>query len=73
MIGIAYAAIIRIAKHGHVLTPGRDVGAEDVEQDAEPFAEKYPRLVAERVAAGRRQKATFLGALNSIVKERQYQ
>ena len=41
------ATIEEIAKHGHVLTPGRYVGAEDVEDDAEPFAEKYPRLVAE--------------------------
>ena len=41
------ATIDDIAKHGHVLTPGRYVGAEDVEDDAEPFAEKYPRLVAE--------------------------
>ncbi len=36
-----------IAKHAHVLTPGRYVGVEDIEEDAEPFAEKYPRLVAE--------------------------
>ncbi len=41
------ATIDEIAKHGHVLTPGRYVGAEDIEDDAEPFAEKYPRLVAE--------------------------
>ena len=41
------ATIADIAKHGHVLTPGRYVGAADVEDDAEPFAEKYPRLVAE--------------------------
>ena len=32
---------------GYVLTPGRYVGAELIEEDAEPFAEKYPRLVAE--------------------------
>ncbi len=41
------ATIEEIAKHGHVLTPGRYVGAEEVEDDAEPFAEKYPRMVAE--------------------------
>ncbi len=41
------ATIDEIAKHGHVLTPGRYVGAEEQEDDAEPFAEKYPRLVAE--------------------------
>jgi type I restriction enzyme M protein len=36
-----------IAAHGHVLTPGRFVGAEEVEDDGEPFEEKMPRLVAE--------------------------
>jgi type I restriction enzyme M protein len=41
------ATIEEIAKHGHVLTPGRYVGAAEVEDDAEPFAEKYPRMVAE--------------------------
>jgi type I restriction enzyme M protein len=41
------ATIEDIAKHSHALTPGRYVGAEEVEDDAEPFAEKYPRLVAE--------------------------
>jgi type I restriction enzyme M protein len=41
------ATIDEIAKHSHVLTPGRYVGAEEQEDDAEPFTEKYPRLVAE--------------------------
>ena len=41
------ATIAEIAAHGHVLTPGRYVGAEDVEGDREPFDEKMPRLVAE--------------------------
>jgi len=36
-----------IATHGHVLTPGRYVGAEEVADDGEPFEEKMPRLVAE--------------------------
>src|SRR5208283_4756809 len=35
-----------IRKHGHVLTPGRYVGAEAAEQDAEPFEEKMKRLAA---------------------------
>jgi type I restriction enzyme M protein len=35
-----------IAAHGYVLAPGRYVGAEDVEEDGEPFAEKLNRLVA---------------------------
>ena len=30
-----------------MLTPGRYVGAEEVEDDAEPFAEKMQRLVSE--------------------------
>jgi type I restriction enzyme M protein len=33
-----------IRKHGHVLTPGRYVGAEAVEDDGEPFEEKMKRL-----------------------------
>jgi len=36
-----------INKHAFVLTPGRYVGAEEQEEDGEPFAEKYPRLLAE--------------------------
>ena len=36
-----------IGKHGFVLTPGRYVGAEELEDDTEPFAEKYPRLLTE--------------------------
>lgn len=41
------ASAEEIAAHGHVLTPGRYVGAEEVEDDGEPFEEKMPRLVAE--------------------------
>jgi type I restriction enzyme M protein len=41
------ATSAEIAAHGHVLTPGRYVGAEEVEDDGEPFEEKMPRLVAE--------------------------
>ncbi len=33
-----------IEKHGFVLTPGRYVGAEDIEDDGEPFEEKMKRL-----------------------------
>jgi len=35
-----------IAAHGYVLTPGRYVGSEEVENDDEPFEEKMTRLVA---------------------------
>jgi len=40
------ATLDDIRKHGHVLTPGRYVGAEEVEDDGEPFDEKMKRLVA---------------------------
>ena len=35
-----------IKSHGYVLTPGRYVGAEAVEEDSEPFEEKMQRLTA---------------------------
>lgn len=35
-----------IRKHGHVLTPGRYVGAEAAEDDGEPFEDKMKRLTA---------------------------
>lgn len=41
------AALEEIRKHGHVLTPGRYVGAEAQEDDGEPFEEKMRRLVAQ--------------------------
>ncbi len=41
------ATTAEIAAHGYVLTPGRYVGAEEVEDDGDPFEEKMPRLVAE--------------------------
>jgi type I restriction enzyme M protein len=41
------ATTAEIAAHGHVLTPGRYVGAVEIENDGEPFEEKMPRLIAE--------------------------
>jgi type I restriction enzyme M protein len=44
-----------IAEHGHVLTPGRFVGAEEVEDDDEAFAEKMQKLtekLGEQMAKG---------------------
>ena len=41
------ASLDDIRKHGHVLTPGRYVGAEAAEEDDEPFADKMARLVAD--------------------------
>jgi type I restriction enzyme M protein len=47
--------LVEIAEHGHVLTPGRYVGAEAVEDDDEAFSEKMERLtaqLAEQIAKG---------------------
>jgi len=41
------ATLDEIRAHGHVLTPGRYVGAAATEEDDEPFEEKMARLVAE--------------------------
>ena len=38
------APVEEVRKHGHVLTPGRYVGAETAEDDGEPFEEKMKRL-----------------------------
>jgi type I restriction enzyme M protein len=46
--GFCYSATLDdIRGHGYVLTPGRYVGAAEVEDDGEPFAEKMARLTAE--------------------------
>jgi type I restriction enzyme M protein len=48
-------ALAEIAEHGHVLTPGRYVGAEAVEDDDEAFAEKMQKLtekLGEQMAKG---------------------
>jgi type I restriction enzyme M protein len=45
--GFCMAATLEdVRKHGHVLTPGRYVGAEAAEDDSEPFEEKMRRLTA---------------------------
>lgn len=41
------ASLDEIRGHGHVLAPGRYVGAEAAEDDGEPFEEKVARLVAD--------------------------
>src|SRR6266536_2714622 len=45
--GFCKAATLEdIRKHGHVLTPGRYVGAEEVEEDGDQFEEKMQHLAA---------------------------
>lgn len=41
------AKLEEIRKHGHILTPGRYVGAEDIEEDDELFDEKMKRFTSE--------------------------
>jgi type I restriction enzyme M protein len=61
--------LAEIVEHGHVLTPGRYVGAEDIEDGDEAFAEKMQRLtkqLGEQMANGAKLDAlirTKLGGL----------
>ena len=55
-----------IEKHGFALTPGRYVGAVAQEDDGEPFADKFPRLLEEleeSIAEGQRLTALVQGKL----------
>ena len=63
------ATIEEIRGHGHVLTPGRYVGAADAEEDDEPFEEKMRRLAAtlrEQVAEGQRLDALIEANLREL-------
>ena len=63
------AALEEVRKHGHVLTPGRYVGAEAQEDDGEPFEDKMKRLVAqlrEQQAEGARLDAAIKANLKSL-------
>ncbi len=55
------ASLEEVRKHGHVLTPGRYVGAVEQEEDGEPFTEKMLRLSAlwreQRAAAAKLDEA----------------
>ncbi len=58
-----------IASHGYVLTPGRYVGAEEVETDGEPFDVKMKRLtktLAEQLAEGHKLEKEIRKNLASL-------
>lgn len=61
--------LYEIAEHGHVLTPGRYVGAEEVEDDDEAFNEKMERLtaqLAEQMAKGAKLDAMIREKLERL-------
>jgi type I restriction enzyme M protein len=58
------ASLEDIRKHGHVLTPGRYVGAEEQADDGEPFTEKMTRL-ASQWRAQREQAAQLDAAIEA--------
>lgn len=58
-----------IRKHGHVLTPGRYVGSEEVEDDGEPFGEKMKRLAStlrKQTSAASQLDATIASNLKEL-------
>ena len=58
-----------IAQHGHVLTPGRYVGAEEVEDDDEAFADKMQKLtekLGEQMAKGAELDALIRAKLGGL-------
>lgn len=57
-----------IRKHGHVLTPGRYVGAEVVEDDGEAFEEKMKRFAAS-LREQRAETARLDAAIAANLKE----
>lgn len=66
----ASVTLAQIAEHGYVLTPGRYVGAQEVEGDGEPLDDKIARLSKE-IRDGFAQRAALqeqvLAAVESLV------
>jgi|TARA_R110000868_G_scaffold228782_1_gene481729 type I restriction enzyme M protein len=63
------ATLEEVRSHGHVLTPGRYVGAADVEDDGVPFEERFGALrtkLTEQFAAGRELEARIEAALGGV-------
>ena len=63
------ARLEEVREHEYILTPGRYVGIEDVEEDGEPFEEKMTRLtgeLAEMFAKSRHVEGEILQRLGAI-------
>lgn len=59
----------QIKSHGHVLTPGRYVGAEELEDDAEPFDQRFAALketLAEHFAEAEELSALIQAKLEEV-------
>ena len=65
------ASMEEIRKHGHVLTPGRYVGATEQEDDGEPFEEKMARL-STQWRQQREEAARLDAAIEANLKELGY-
>jgi type I restriction enzyme M protein len=65
------ASLEEVRKHGHVLTPGRYVGAEAQEDDGEPFEEKMHRLT-ETLREQQAEAAKLDAAIAANLKELGY-
>jgi type I restriction enzyme M protein len=62
-------SLAEITTHGHVLTPGRYVGAEEVEDDNEAFADKMQKLtkkLGEQMVKGAELDAVIKQKLRSL-------
>ncbi len=69
------ATLDDVRANGYVLTPGRYVGAEEIEDDGEPFDEKMAGLAAQlaeqfaegaRLEAAIRENLRWLGVTDSL-------
>ena len=63
------ATLDDIRQHGHVLTPGRYVGTEEIDDDDEPFEDKMKRLRAklqEQFGAGVKLEQEIITALAGL-------
>ena len=64
------ATLDEVRSHGHVLTPGRYVGAADVEDDGVSFEERFGALrakLAEQFEAGRALEDTIQNVIGKVV------
>ncbi len=64
------ASLDEIRTNGYVLTPGRYVGAEEKEDEGEPFEDRFPKLVArleEQFAEGAQLEGAIRRTLASLL------